>query len=94
MFFQTIIGNSSLSDYVSDNVTYADWLPRTIHPLFLTDRHIDALEAHLHQTELLPGHQELLFARKFSSDRPDLLDRIDQDLRSNSLEAKMRFGSF
>lgn len=80
MFFHTIIGNSPIMNDVSDTITYTAWLPHTTSPLCLTDDHVDDLKTHL-STAPRPGHHEFLFARKFSPDRQDLLDRIDTDFR-------------
>lgn len=81
MFFHTILGNSPLFNYVSNNVTYSDWQPHADSPSILTDDHVDYFETRLSHTTSIPGQKELLFARKFSPDRQDLMDRIDADLR-------------
>lgn len=81
MFFHTIIGNSPFSDDVSDNVTYEDWSSQIVSPSFLTDNHVDYLERLIYQIEPIPGQKTFLFARKFSEDRQDLIERIDQNLR-------------
>jgi hypothetical protein len=61
-----------------DHPWYIDWGPgpRTHHPLWLTDRDFQALEA---ATAASPRK---LFARKISSREGALLDRIDEDLRA------------
>ncbi len=87
MFFHTIIGNSPFFNDVSNNLTYSDWLPNADSPSLLTDDHIDYLETRLCHTASVPGQKELLFARKFSPDRQDLMDRIDVDLRGVHAEA-------
>ena len=72
-FAQTVIGNSPLADRVRNTLTYEDWLTPAQSPQWLDDGHIDSIEA--------AESPEYSFARKFPRDRPDLLDRVDRELR-------------
>jgi hypothetical protein len=79
-FFQTILGNSSLRSRIRKTPVYADWTKSEgHHPAVLDEEHLrlfDARESVWVDDEWGPG--EMLFARKFSDDRLDLLDRIDE----------------
>jgi hypothetical protein len=72
---------------------YMDWSGDVVHPHWLTEAHFDRLAASracvpaepvpLRGGPLLHERPErALFARKFSSREPRLLDRIDDHLRS------------
>jgi hypothetical protein len=86
MFFHTILGNSPLRPRVRRSLVYADWsvtgsvsgsIPGA-HPAMLNGDHMRFFEAQEKiwvEDEWGPG--EMLFARKFSDDNPDLLQRID-----------------
>jgi hypothetical protein len=78
MFFHTILGNSPLRPRVRRGLVYRDWPVPGAHPAMLTDAHITFFEEH-EQVWLEDqfGSGEALFARKFSDERLDLLDRID-----------------
>lgn len=79
MFFHTILGNSPFRPRARRGLLYRDWPVPGAHPDMLTDAHITFFE----QQEKVCvedqfGSGEVLFARKFSDDRLDLLQRIDQ----------------
>ena len=79
MLFHTILGNSPFRPQVKRSLFYRDWpLTARDHPAMLHDAHIRLFEA---QEEVWVEDQfgagEALFARKFSDDSLDLLDRID-----------------
>jgi len=79
-FFQTILGNSPFRPRIRKNLVYADW-SRSLgqHPAMINDEHVSFFEAQEKVwVEDEWGSGEMLFARKFSDDRPDLLERIDQ----------------
>jgi Core-2/I-Branching enzyme len=79
MFFHTILGNSPFGTRVRRNLTYVDWSVHGDHPTTLTDGHVTFFEAQEKVwLEDEWGSGEALFARKFSDDNLDLLDRIDQ----------------
>lgn len=78
-FFHTILGNSSFRPNIRKSLMYDDWSAGSMHPSVITPGHLDAFDACDQVT--LPdwfGDGELLFARKFSDDGADLLDRLDQ----------------
>jgi hypothetical protein len=78
MFFHTILGNSVFASRMRRNLHYTDWPDRGKHPSMINDQHVALFEA---QEKVwlndLWGSGEALFARKFSDDRLDLLQRID-----------------
>jgi hypothetical protein len=78
-FFQTILGNSPLRSQIRKNLVYTDW-SRSIgdHPAMLNEEHVKFFEAQEKVwVEDEWGAGEMLFARKFSDDSLDLLQRID-----------------
>ena len=82
-FFHTILGNSAFRTRARGNLLYEDWPPIGARgPAMITDRHIAFFEA---QDKICVedayGRHEALFARKFSDDKLDLLDRIDAMIR-------------
>jgi hypothetical protein len=78
MFFHTILGNSPHRARVRRSLLYRDWPIPGAHPAMLDDAHVTFFEQ---QDKVCVDDQfgsgEVLFARKFSDDRPDLLQRID-----------------
>ena len=81
-FFQTIVGNSAFGHRIRRNLLYEDWSARSAHPAMMDDRHVEFFEA---QEKICAddvyGSGEVLFARKFSDNRLDLLQRIDDMIR-------------
>ena len=78
MFFHTILGNSPLRPRLRRGLLYRDWPVSDAHPAMLNDAHIRFFEQKQEVwVEDQFGSGEALFARKFSDDRPDLLQRID-----------------
>jgi core-2/I-Branching enzyme len=78
MFFHTILGNSPLRSRVRRGLGYRDWSIPGAHPAMLNDVHIASFEQQEKVwVEDQFGSGEALFARKFSDDSPDLLQRID-----------------
>jgi hypothetical protein len=87
-FIHTILGNSPLRDRVWGNFLFEDWTPpggdprlavRGQLPQNLTSQHVAIFEA---QKKIwlddIYGRREALFARKFSDDKLDLVDRLDE----------------
>jgi hypothetical protein len=76
--FQTILANSAFKSRITRNLLYEDWSAAGPHPAKISDKHLDFFEA---QEKVLIhdayGRGEALFARKFSEQRLDLIDRID-----------------
>jgi len=82
MFFHTILGNSPFRSQVRRNLVFVDWPNGGNHPALLGAEHVKFFEAHekvLVNDEW--GHGEMLFARKFSDDRLDLVDRVDDMIK-------------
>jgi hypothetical protein len=77
MFFHTILGNSPFRSRVRRNFTYLDWSAGQ-RPIFLNSTHVQRIEL-LDRPWIDDewGSGEALFARKFSDDNLELLDRID-----------------
>jgi hypothetical protein len=78
-FFQTILGNSPFRPHFHRNFVYADWSAKAAHPAMINEEHIKffaAQEKVWVEDEWDSG--EMLFARKFSDDRPDLLQQMDE----------------
>ena len=77
-FFHTILGNSALRSRIRRNLLYEDWSVPGGHPAMITSQHVAFFET---QEKVcvndVYGPGELLFARKFSDDNVDLLQRID-----------------
>jgi hypothetical protein len=82
-FFHTILGNSPIRSRIRKNFVYADWsTSEGHHPAMLNDEHVrmfETMEKVWVEDEWGPG--EMLFARKFSDSRLDLVERIDEMIR-------------
>jgi hypothetical protein len=84
MFFHTILGNSPLCPRLRNSLVYVDatWSIRGEQRHMLDDEHVSFFEA---QDKVWVadewGSREMLFARKFSDSRLDLVDRIDKMIR-------------
>ena len=86
-FIHTVLGNSPLRDRVRGNFLFEDWTPPEGNPRLairgqlpqnLTSQHVAFFEAQEKITlDDCYGCREALFARKFSDDRLDLVDRLD-----------------
>jgi hypothetical protein len=82
MFFQTILGNSPFRSRIRRNVTYIHWPVTQNRPSILNSTHVQQIESS--DPPWIDdewGSGEALFARKFSDDRLDLVDRIDSMIR-------------
>ena len=78
VFFHTILSNSPFHARVRRNLLYRDWRVPGDHPAMLTDAHIRFFEEQEKVwVEDQFGSGEVLFARKFSDDNLDLVERID-----------------
>lgn len=78
MIFHTILGNSEFLNRIKRGLVFRDWSTPGDHPKMLTDAHVGIFES---QKEIWAddnfGRGRALFARKFSDERLDLIDRID-----------------
>jgi hypothetical protein len=82
MFFHTILGNSSFGSRTRRNLVYEDWSARGGHPAMINDKHLAFFEAQ--EKVCLDdayGFGEVLFARKFSDDSLNLVERVDEMIR-------------
>ncbi len=78
MFFHTILGNSAFQSRVRRNFTYLHW-PARQRPTFLNSAQVQQMELWDRPwVEDEWGSGEALFARKFSDDNLEFLDRIDE----------------
>ena len=77
-FFHTILGNSPFKSRMRRGLLYEDWSAEGAHPAMLNERHL-ALFEDLETVSIrdLHGPGELLFARKFSDDNLQLVQRVD-----------------
>jgi hypothetical protein len=77
-FFHTILGNSHFASRIRRGLYYTEWTGGA-HPLIIGDRHIALFEAQerIILTDMY-GTGEVLFARKFSDENLDLLQRVDK----------------
>ena len=87
-YFHTVFGNSPYRSRARKIFVYADWSDSAgDHPALLTERQIGFFE----QQEKVWiddewGAGEMLFARKFSDERLDLVDRVDEMIRRKDSE--------
>ena len=85
MYFHTILGNSPFLPRIRRDLVYVDWSQsRGDHPAEINEGHLKFFESRENiWVEDEWGSGEMLFARKFSDDRLDLVDRIDDIIRRN-----------
>jgi hypothetical protein len=82
MFFHTIFGNSPFRPRARRSLLYRDYPPTLSRPALLTDKHVqffDSQERVWVEDEW--GSGEVLFARKFSDQKLNVIDRIDEVIR-------------
>jgi hypothetical protein len=84
--FHTILGNSPFASRIRRGLYYTDWSANGAHPAMITEQHIASFEA---QDKIchsdIYGSAEVLFARKFSDDRLDLVQRIDDMIKRKDI---------
>jgi hypothetical protein len=81
-FFHTILGNSMFKSRVHRSLVYEDWSKRGGHPLWIGEKHL----AYFEENEKIVvsdiwGSGEMLFARKFSDDNLEIIQRIDDMIK-------------
>jgi hypothetical protein len=83
MFFHTILANSSYKTKIRRNLHYVDWPPQGgPHPATMNENHVAFFESQKKiQLDDVYGSGEALFARKFSGERMDLLERVDRMIK-------------
>jgi len=82
-FFHTILGNSLFGRSIQRCLMYDDWSDGPLHPAMLNNSHLDFFKAH--QEVMIDdafGPGEVLFARKFSDQTLDFLNRLDDIIRA------------
>jgi hypothetical protein len=91
-FFHTILGNSEFRSRMRRHLHYEDWPAASPHPVTIDDRHLVLFEAkdRVYVTDPY-GSGEVLFARKFSEHRKDLLGRMDQMIDRKDKAARFQF---
>lgn len=91
-FFHTILGNSRFRDRMQRSLLYRYWPAPGPHPAVLTSQDVAFFEKE--EKVLLDdqfGTGEVLFARKFSDDDLELIDRVDAMIeRKDHLSAGAR----
>ena len=77
-FIHTIIGNSPFADRRRRNLLYRDWSAGGPHPAMIVESHVEQFGANdkVILTDAF-GSGEVLFARKFSDESLDLVEKID-----------------
>lgn len=90
-YFHTILGNSPFRARMRRNLVYEDWLGQNGHPVMFRADHVALLESVREvSVQDLYGPGELLFARKFSDQDLELLERIDAMIRAKDQVAQAR----
>ena len=77
-FFPTILGSSRFASKIRRNLLFEDWSRRAAHPAMIDEEHVAYLEKQekIYVNDVY-GSGEVLFARKFSDEKLELLNRID-----------------
>jgi len=87
--FHTILGNSPFASRIRRGLFYTDWSANGAHPAMINDQQVAFFEAQqkIHLRDIY-GSGEVLFARKFSDDSLDLLQRIDSMIKRTDLNVQ------
>jgi hypothetical protein len=82
MFFHTILGNSPFGARARRNLLYEDWSAGGGHPAAINEQHLALFQSQekIRLTDLW-GSAEVVFARKLSDERLDLVEQIDDLIR-------------
>lgn len=92
-FFQTILGNSPLRARCRRSLCYRDYPPHLHHPALINESHIRSFDS---QKRILVddewGSGEMLFARKFSDQNLQVIDRVDGMIKRKGLEEPLIAG--
>jgi len=75
-FFQTIIGNLLPDRKLRRTLSYADWRNQVNSPAEISERHLRFLARKRVVVRDEFGKGEILFARKFSDQRPEITDQL------------------
>jgi hypothetical protein len=82
-FFHTILGNSQFRPRCRRGLCYRDYPVNLTHPALITEKHVlyfGSQKRVLVEDEW--GQREVLFARKFSDQRLQVINRIDEMIKS------------
>lgn len=81
-FFHTILGNSPFKSRMRRNLIYEDWSALGGHPAMINEKHIASFEAQERVTlDDAYGFGEVLFARKFSDENLQMVDKLEEAMR-------------
>ena len=84
-FFHTILGNSAFEPHIRRCVMYDDWTaadPHSGHPAEIGEEQLHFFEASEKvMVDDVFGPGEMLFARKFSDENLDLVDRLEKIIK-------------
>ena len=87
MFFQTILGNSTYMEKITHCVTYTDWSDKKGSPAWIRVDHLENYKTKMLYANDAFGKGELLFARKFSDESAEVVQKLNQyineDLNDN-----------
>ncbi len=76
-FFQTIIANTVTATPARRSLSYADWRQKLASPAMISEQHLRFLAQQKVRVKDEYGEGEILFARKFSDQRPEITDQLD-----------------
>ncbi len=76
-FFQTIVASVVPAKQIRRSLTYADWRTTGYSPREISEEHLDFLGRPHVLVKGDFGTSEILFARKFSDQRPEITDQLD-----------------
>ena len=83
MYFHTIFGNSKFQAQARRNLVYEDWDGQKAHPKTIGREHLNLFRSRDKVTvEDMHGPGELLFARKLSDERLEVVDELDELIRA------------
>jgi hypothetical protein len=90
MFFHTILGNSPFRPRCRRTLFYRDYPPALSHPALLTEKHVQFFESQERVwVEDEWGSGEVLFARKFSDQTLNVIDRMDEMIRREQRQSPL-----
>lgn len=81
-FFQTILGNSPYQKSLERSLTYTDWSGGAPSPAIISEKHLSLFES---SSSVIVsdgyGSGEALFARKFSDQSYEIVEKIDSMIK-------------
>ncbi len=80
--FQTILGNSRFRTRIVRSLTYADWSSGGPNPAIISEKHLAFFKSTTSfAADSLFCRGEMLFARKFSEESEDLVQKLEDQIR-------------